>query len=259
MMSAARTFSPDPVAPPGHGPAPTPDPAPIPIPTPAPTPAPDPGTSPSADPPAPEPVVDPPADPVAAAAAAARAVVPETADGYALNVPDNLKGIVNPEALGADPMIKAVRDIFKAQGKSQGDFDTLFSTIGELEKLGFVPKPLDFAAERAALGENGQQRQAEVETFAKSLKDRGDITDAEFGELMSLQPTAAGVSLVEKLRKMTGSNGGPTPPTPDNADPQAAAQDEARAMARDPKYQTDRAYRQKADAAWVAAFPNKAK
>jgi hypothetical protein len=193
-------------------------------------------------------VVDP-----AATAAAARAVIPETADGYALNVPDNLKSILAPESLAKDPMVATIREHFKSTGRTQGEFDQLFDTIGVLQAKGFVPKPLDFAAERAALGENGAARQAEVETFAKAMKSRGDLDDAEFGELMSLAPTRAGVTLVEKLRKMTG-NETVKLPTDNVEDPKAAEQKAAQAMQDDPRYQTDRKFRKAADEAYMKAF-----
>lgn len=180
--------------------------------------------------------------------------MPDAADGYVMNVPDNLKGIIDPGKLAADPMIAAVREHFKATGRTQGEFDQLFDTLGTLEAKGFIPKPLDFAAERAALGDNGAARQGEVETFAKALKQRGDIDDAEFGELMSLAPTAAGVRLVEKLRKMTGDTTIKPPGEGGDADPKAAAQAEARALARDPRYEKDRQFRAEADAKYKAAF-----
>ncbi len=179
--------------------------------------------------------------------------MPETADGYALNIPEALGKIITPEKLAADPMIATLREHYKAAGRTQGDFDNLFEALGLLEAKGFVPAPIDFAAERAALGENGAARQGEVETFAKSLKARGDIDDAEFGELMSLAPTAAGVRLVEKLRKMTGT-GKIDPPNGQGADPGEAAKAEAQAMARDPKYGVDRQFTKEADAKFMAAF-----
>lgn len=189
-----------------------------------------------------------------AAATAAAAVVPETAAGYALNIPESLKGALNAEALANDPAIVALRDHYKAQGRPQGDFDKLFEAMGVLQDKGILGKPVDFAAETAALGANGVARQKEVETFAQSLKQRGEITDAEFGDLMSLAPTASGVSLVEKMRSWKPvtdlKNPGDTPAV----DPKEKAQADARTLAEDPKYGKDRAFTQAADEAYKKAF-----
>lgn len=199
-----------------------------------------------------------PAAEAAAAATAARAVVPDTADGYSANIPDALKPFmpgIDAEALKADPMVATLREHFKAQGRSQGEFDNLFDSLGVLAGKGMIPKPIDFAAERTALGENGGARQAEVETFAKALKQRGDIDDAEFTELMSLAPTRAGVTLIEKLRKMSGANGDLTPPgDKQEGEGDTPEQKEARDMAHDPKYGRDGAFTKEADKKWQAAF-----
>lgn len=184
--------------------------------------------------------------------------MPDTADGYSANIPDALKPFmpgIDAEALKADPMVATLREHFKAQGRSQGEFDNLFDSLGVLAGKGMIPKPIDFAAERAALGENGVARQAEVETFAKALKQRGDIDDAEFTELMSLAPTRAGVTLIEKLRKMSGANGDLTPPgDKQEGEGDTPEQKEARDMAHDPKYGRDGAFTKEADKKWQAAF-----
>lgn len=183
--------------------------------------------------------------------------MPDTADGYAANLPDNLKAYVNAENLAADPMTKAVREHFKETGKNQGDFDNLFETLGVLEAKGFIPKPIDFAAETAKLsegGKDGKARQQEVETYANALKARGDLDDEEFGELMTLAPTAAGVRLIEKLRTMTQQNDPTKAPAGDAQGTQEAAQAKAREMARDPRYHTDRGFQKEADRLWKEAY-----
>lgn len=218
------------------------------------------GTSPSAEPkpgeekPAEEkPAEEAKPDPDAEARATARAVVPEAAAGYAINVPDNLKAIIGDAA--GDPVIAAVRDHYKATGRTQGEMDDLFGTLAELQTKGFLPEPVDFAAELVKLGENGPARRQEVETFARSLKERGDIDEGEFTELMSLAPTAKGVTLIEKLRKMTGANGDIKPPTEGGAaDGETEAQKEAMTMSRDPKYGRDRQFTADADKKWIEAF-----
>ncbi|HZL00475.1 MAG TPA: hypothetical protein VFC47_11310 [Caulobacteraceae bacterium] len=182
-------------------------------------------------------------------------MVPATAADYTLNIPDGLKAyIVSPEALATDPLLAAIREHFAAAKRPQGDFDTLFEALGVAQAKGLLSPPIDFKAQREALGENGAARQAEVETFAKSLKARGDIDDGEFGELMSLAPMAAGVRLVEKLRKMGNQPSGVAPPPAAADNPASAAQAEAKAMARDPRYGKDSAFTKAADAAWQKAY-----
>lgn len=171
-------------------------------------------------------------------------------------MPDGLKKLINVDGLANEPITKVIRDHYKAQGYSQGDFDKLFETMGELQAKGFLPDPIDFKAERAALGENGEVRQREIETWAKGLQSRGDITDREFSELMSLAPTAAGVTLIEKMRKMMNGAGGPQAPgepvNPGSGDTEA--QVEARALARDPRYGKEKRFTDEADRKWKSAF-----
>lgn len=181
--------------------------------------------------------------------------MPDSPDGYKINAPETLKAFTGN--LDTDPAVKTLREFYKEGGRSQGEFDNLFEALGHLADKGLISKPLDFAAERAALGENAAGRQAELETWAKGLKARGQLDDQEFGEVMSLTPTAAGVRALEKLRAMSNQTaGGPVPPAGDVPAPDAA-KEEARAMARDPKYGKDRNFTRAADAKWIEAYGDK--
>lgn len=186
--------------------------------------------------------------------------MPDTAEGYALNVPDALKPYLG-EAKD-DPAIAAVRDHFKAKGYNQGQMDVLFESLGVLQEKGLMGAPFDAAVELGKLsegGKDGKARRAEVETFAASLESRGDLSKEEAAELKSLAPTAAGVSLVEKLRKLMGGAGEIKAPSGDvggaaDANGDNPAQAAARAASRDPRYGKDRAYTVEADKAWRTAF-----
>lgn len=257
--------NPAPTSPPAEPPG---DPNPTPDPVSTPKVSTEPGQSPSAEPkagddpagdPKPDPKPDPAPDPQAEAAAAARAAVPEAADGYAFNLSEKGKAVWGDVA--DDPAIKAIREHAHAAGKPQGYIDDVTEVMNVLAEKGLLEPPFDPAAELAKLGEGGEARRTEAELFAQAWKARGDLDDEEFGELMSLTPTAAGVRLVEKLRKsmvnapaikadMPAAQGAAQPgDTP--------AQAEARAMARDERYGKDKAFTREADRKFQEAFSSK--
>lgn len=248
------------------------DPITPPIPTPpagAP-PAPEPATPPTNGSPTPEtgtpPVSslgDKPADPPAQqpekpeptpeeVAAAARATVHEKPDAYQVNLDD-----ASREALGLgedDPLVAGLAKYAAEKGKPQGWMDDALEAAAEMAKAGLFDAGLDPAAEAAKLGENAAGRRREVEVFAEALKARNDGFDDEmFGELMSLTPTAAGIRMVEYMRKMmTTPTNQPAPPN-GGGDPADAAKEKAKEMAADPRYGKDRRFTREADQAWAAA------
>lgn len=186
------------------------------------------------------------------AAAAARAVVPEAADGYAVNVSDAAR-----EKLGltdGDPMVAALSKFAHDSGKPQGWLDDVMEGAAALAEAGLFDSSFDPAAEAAALGENAEGRRREVEVFAESLKARGEIDEGEYGELMSLSPTANGVKLIEKLRQMMGASG-EIPKPGGSADAGEALKAKAAEMRADPRYDTDRQFRVQADQAFKDAYP----
>ena len=162
--------------------------------------------------------------------------MPESFEAYQVNLPAELVKYTGP---ADDPAMKALREHAVEQKWSQGQFDDTLGVIKAFADKGVLLPMFDPAAEAAKLGENAGPRRQEVETLAQSLKARGEISDEEFGEMTSLAATAAGVTLMEKLRKMMGPNGTPpaTPPGP-NDGPQDS---EGMAAA-------------KADKAWIDAF-----
>lgn len=178
----------------------------------------------------------------------------ESPDGYQVNLDE-----ASREALGLgedDPLVSGLAKYAAEKGKPQGWMDDALEAAAELAKAGLFDAGLDPAAEAAKLGENAAGRRREVEVFAEALKARNDGFDDEmFGELMSLTPTAAGIRMVEYMRKMmtvpvnqpAAEGGAP--------DPAEAAKAEAARMRRDPRYDRDRTYRAEADAAWRAAYP----
>jgi hypothetical protein len=136
--------------------------------------------------------------------------VPETADAYAFTPSEDAAKILGD--MSSDPALKTLREAAKEKGWTQGQFnERIVETVNILASKGLLQANFDPAAEVAKLsegGKDGKARQQEVQVFADSLKARGDITDVEYGELMSLMPTAAGVKLVEKLRAMSDQGRG---------------------------------------------------
>jgi hypothetical protein len=233
----------------------------------APTPAPEtPPAASSEAPPSPSAEGDPPAEPAAAApaeptaeeaaaAAAALAAVPETPDGYQLKLSEAAKTTLG--SLEGDPVFASLREAAKEKGWTQGQFN---ERIGEAIEImadkGLLVPNFDPAAEIGKLsegGKDGKARQQEVQVFADSLKARGDIDDAEYGELMSLAPTAAGVKLVEKLRAMAAT-GGTALPGGDGGATAEAQKEAAREMRRDERYDKDPTFRREADLAYRKAW-----
>jgi hypothetical protein len=125
--------------------------------------------------------------------------------------------------------------------------------MNHFREKGFLGESFDPAAEVKALGDNGRARQEEQEVFLTSLKDKGVLDDKTYGELMTLVPVASGVQALEALRKHFGPQGGPTAPDAAGGAPSNAL-DEAKAMRRDPRYETDAKFRADAERKWMAAF-----
>lgn len=177
--------------------------------------------------------------------------MPETADAYAVNLDE-----ASREALGLtddDPLVAGLRKYAHEKGKPQGYLDDVLEAAAEMSRAGLFDAGLDPAAERAKLGDNAEGRQRDVEVFGQALKARGDITEEEYGALLSLAPEAAGVTLIEKLRKLMTDNGQIKPPGAAPS-PEEAAKEEARTMAKDQRYGKDRTFTAEADRKWASAF-----
>lgn len=153
-----------------------------------------------------------------------------------------------------DPMVSELAKFAHANGKPQGWVDDALEAASALASAGLFDAGFDAAAETAKLGDNGPARQREVETFAESLKARGEIDDEMFGDLMSLAPTAGGVRLIEYFRKQQGADVKPQiRPTGGNPSDKSEALEKARELRRDPRYDKDRVFRAQADRAFKEA------
>lgn len=179
--------------------------------------------------------------------------MPDKADGYQLNLSDDAKTQLG---LGDDdPVLKGLFEAAAEGKKPQGWVDDVLEGAAELAKRGLFDSGFDPKAEAEALGENADGRRRDAEVWAKGLLDRQVIDEGEFGELMSLTPTAAGVKLIEKLKGLAGPAGDIQ--APDAAAPDASAElkAKAQAMATDKRYGQDRDFTAEADAMWKKAYP----
>jgi hypothetical protein len=200
---------------------------------------------------------DKPAEPTAeekaaAEAEAARAVVPEEAAGYAINLDEEAKAALRL-ADEADPIVAGLRNLFKAEGLTQGAFDDFLATAAKAAKAGLFDTGFDLAAETAKLGENAEGRRRDIEIFADALKGREGFDEEMHGELMSLAPSAAGVRLVEFLRGQMGDAGKVDPPAGGDGGGEAVSIERARELRRDPRYESDPKFRKEADRVWQEA------
>lgn len=172
---------------------------------------------------------------------------------YQLTLPEGVEAFV-PNAAN-DPVILKIAEAFKAAGKPQSAMNDIFGLVKILADGGAIQPPFDPAAETAALGDGGAALQQEQQTFLTSLKDRGELSEGAFGELMTLVPTANGTRAIQELRKlMTTNNDGAQLPNGQALDAKAQAQKDARDLAADPRYKTDRNFKKAADEAYKAAF-----
>lgn len=178
----------------------------------------------------------------------------EDASAYGVNLDDTAKA-----ALGLsddDPLVASLAKFAAENKKPQGWMDDALEAAAEMAKAGVFDVGLDPAKEAEKLGENAAGRRREVEVFAEALKSRDDGFDEEmFGEMMSLSPTAAGVRLIEYMRKLAGTNGDIPKPGGAPTDDLSVLQARAREMRADPRYGKDRAYRLEADEAWRRGWP----
>lgn len=198
----------------------------------------------------------------AAQAAADAAAQPDPADfvptgdaTYNLTLPEGLEQWI-PDA-AADPAIKALAEHYKAEGLPQRTLDNALGALKVLADKGMIPPPLNFAAETAALTENGvdgRARQTGLETHLRALHERKELSDGELSELMSLVPTANGVRALEKLTKTMTDTTAKLPGAGDQPTGQDAAIAKAKELRRDSRYETDAKFRKEADAAWRSAY-----
>ncbi len=138
---------------------------------------------------------------------------PETADGYEFAPADNTKQFFKDDPT-KDPVIAVMKQVAHKYDMAKDKFAGFMNdTLGELAKAGLIggdTAGIDYAKEGAALVPEDKRNLPEAEqkalakarvdtaqTFADTLKARGEIDDSMHQEFSLLLETAAGVRLVE--------------------------------------------------------------
>ncbi len=139
--------------------------------------------------------------------------VPESADGYKVELPDDLKA-KGLDFAPDDPAMKLLREV--AHEARLGDQQFAAIAPAFLEKAvgaGLLEPPINIEKEVVALGEEagaatpeeaalaGKKRVAQVADFVNGLKARKVLDDAGAKTLLELAVDASGVRVLEGLQK----------------------------------------------------------
>lgn len=137
----------------------------------------------------------------AEALAEARKDAPEKPDDYVIAVDKSLvpPGYEVGDFDPASPLMAEARGVLHRLGATQADMDTLVKAyIGET----FAKLP-NLEAERAALGENAEERLTDVQRKLAAMVTAED----ERGALLQMTATASGVKALETLLSRLGQSG----------------------------------------------------
>lgn len=149
-----------------------------------------------------------------------------------------------------DPVRQHVEGWAKEYGISQVAFDKL---VGDVVKMGGMEQEqirTSIEAERKALGPNGDALIKGMVTWAQGLVQKGVWSKTDFEEFKIMGGTANGIRALVKLRE---SYEGRIPIDSGPVDG-APSKEELYAMVGDPKYNTDKAYREKVESLFVRHF-----
>jgi hypothetical protein len=164
---------------------------------PAPAPAAPPAAAPSPPPAAPQPSgQQPPANEPTSPyeAVLPEAFQPQTPAGMTISID------------AASPRFQAAAAMATELGLDQQQFSRLLQFDVEMRLAEHTALQAELAAERKTLGDKGDQRLSAVAAWAKGLKDKGEITAAEFEEISLTASSAAGVTLLEKIIAKANGN-----------------------------------------------------
>lgn len=175
---------------------------------------------------------------------------PEKAEDYKVDItPDDMTAIGMGKP-SEDPLLKWFMSAAHDAGLGQDSFNTMVAGYVDMAK-GLIPD-YDPAAEVKSLGKDGQAIIDELALWGKGLHEKGILSDDDKGELWALAGTAAGVRLVQTLRKHFGEE--IVPPNPNAAASGLPSKAELSAQQNDPKYSSDAAFRAKVDADYEKVY-----
>lgn len=163
-------------------------------------------------------------------------------------------GNYNYEAFGNipedDPVRGHVASWAKKYGVSQAELDDLVKPIVEMNAATAQTATMNVEQERKSLGPNADARIKSIVQWGTGLVQKGVWSKDDFEEFKFMGGTAKGISALEKLR---GAYEGrvPTESAPEGSAP---SKTELYQMVADPKYHTDKAYREKVEKMFQEAF-----
>lgn len=150
-----------------------------------------------------------------------------------------------------DPLMAVFRTAAHKHGIPQEAFQGIVSEVlaGIFEGM---PEPMDPAKELEKLGKNGQAVVDNVVGWITGLETGGTLSKDEADEMIRIGATANGIKALSKIMARAGEKSIPLDSAP--AGEGLPSKEELYAAVRDPKYQTDPAYREKIDAQFKKVF-----
>jgi hypothetical protein len=140
--------------------------------------------------------------------------LPET-----VKVPDGMEIKIDEN----DPRLPVLREVAIARSWDQDTVNEIVALDARMKIESHNNEIKRLTAEKATLGANANDRIAAATNWAKGLRDKGDLTAAEFEEIRMTATTAAGVSALEKLIAKSNGNvpgNGGNPPQQHQQTPQ---------------------------------------
>ena len=176
--------------------------------------------------------------------AQANSGVPESAEGYRVDLPDEVKNVVFKfDENGRDPVWDALTPVFHERGLSNEDAMAMVSKLAEvlpgLSQQGMDADggddDADFEYKSYGGPEKARAHVDGVTAWAKALVQQGVLDDDDLSEVAINTSSGKGLKLMTKLRVAMG--GEPIPSNIDGGDA-GGGMDEAKlhAMMKDPRY-----------------------
>lgn len=142
-----------------------------------------------------------------------------------------------------DPLASFFTDWCKQNGVRQSSFNELAQKVIGDQVLDGEATQQSIAEEKKLLGENAEAIIRSNIKWADGLYKKGVISEAELEEIDYWGGTAAGSTLLQKLRAMTGENVSiPTQAVAVNGQSKEEFDSEIQEMMRDPRYGVDKSY-----------------
>lgn len=150
-----------------------------------------------------------------------------------------------------DPLMTVFRAAAHKHGIPQEAFQGIVSEVlaGIFEGM---PEPMDPAKELEKLGKNGQAVVDNVVGWITGLETGGTLSKDEADEMIRIGASANGIKALSKIMARAGEKPIPLDSAP--AGEGLPSKEELYAAVRDPKYQTDPAYRAKIDEQFKKVF-----